>query len=849
MPLPSNLQTITLTGTYLDSTGAALSGTISFTPPPELVDVATAIMYAAPVTANLDSSGHFSVTLICTDNSTLAPAGWGYTVQEAIKGNRSYTIYVPHTYGSTVDISSLVPLPDLTGAPVPTTVAAVAPGYGALAYNQTWTGNQTFDGTVSFATTPTLPGGTLDPLDWINVKSQGAMGDGATDDTTAIQAALNACPRGGVVYFPAGVYRTSAPLIQQPYTRCIFTHGNGQVQTGGASPYSSIKPLSTFAGAAVWRILDANLGGWAAPTILASPNTASYQVISAEFALEGLSIDGSALVAASVNGIDILGQVQDVYLSDVSVQQVTGNGINSTFNFAVSAGPQAPLCLHFRRVNVQWTTGTGIVLSNATDSTFIDCYVLGCTGYGWWIAWPGNAQFLACRAEWSGSDGFHITAQGGQTIFSGCSTDRNAFNGIYITGTGTTPGVVNLSGCILNRDGRNGGSGGGGYSGLAINNTNSAVVADGITIFPGYDDNGSGTLSPEYGVSATSTPFLALNSGMINAATAAWNDGGGNTTILRGVNIVEGTGQTLGTSIPGVQVTRSGAVVNGTLNVTGAVTLTTALPIAQGGTGQTTGANAFNALSPLTTLGDILAAGASGVDQRVAGNTTATKQYLVQTGNGTVSALPTWAVIAAADLPTATTSAFGAVKLDGTAGDIQPLGVQAAGASGLAADAKHVHAYTSGVLTSPVTVTGVTAATLLFGGPTLAIGTARSGLIYTFELWGALTTTLAAQTLTFSLYWGGVSGTSLVGVGPSQPNSGGTVTSGSWKVKFAVVFGSSTTASATGETALNYFYTSETQAAPVTISNSAAEQLVIGITPSATAVSVTANGGYWHEKG
>lgn len=43
-------------------------------------------------------------------------------------------------------------------------------------------------------------------------------------------------------------------------------------------------------------------------------------------------------------------------------------------------------------------------------------------------------------------------------------------------------------------------------------------------------------------------------------------------------------------------------------------------------------------------------------------------------------------------LPTATTSTAGVVQLDGTAADIQPLGSQAAGAIGKAADAGHVHA-------------------------------------------------------------------------------------------------------------------------------------------------------------
>lgn len=44
--------------------------------------------------------------------------------------------------------------------------------------------------------------------DWFNVKSYGALGNGSTDDTTAVQAAIDAAAAagGGVVYFPRGVY-------------------------------------------------------------------------------------------------------------------------------------------------------------------------------------------------------------------------------------------------------------------------------------------------------------------------------------------------------------------------------------------------------------------------------------------------------------------------------------------------------------------------------------------------------------------------------------------------------------------------------------------------------------------
>ena len=51
-------------------------------------------------------------------------------------------------------------------------------------------------------------------LDAFNVKSFGATGDGTTDDTAEIQAAIDACEAaaGGWVYFPAGTYRITATL-------------------------------------------------------------------------------------------------------------------------------------------------------------------------------------------------------------------------------------------------------------------------------------------------------------------------------------------------------------------------------------------------------------------------------------------------------------------------------------------------------------------------------------------------------------------------------------------------------------------------------------------------------------
>lgn len=142
MPLPGDLATITVTGSYPGGDGGARTGTVTFTPSTDLVDATGhAIIRAAPIICPL-YAGTFSIALLCTDNANISPSGWYWNVTEAVDGAtaRTYSVLIPHS-GSTVDLSTLAPV-----SPGP----AVSTLYGVLATGNTntWHSAQIFDGTT-----------------------------------------------------------------------------------------------------------------------------------------------------------------------------------------------------------------------------------------------------------------------------------------------------------------------------------------------------------------------------------------------------------------------------------------------------------------------------------------------------------------------------------------------------------------------------------------------------------------------------------------------------------------------------------------------------------------------------
>src|SRR6266542_834200 len=87
-----------------------------------------------------------------------------------------------------------------------------------------------------------------------NVKAYGAAGDNSTDDTTALQAALDAANAagGGIVFLPKGVYRHTGLTF---YSNLLI-RGVGGLRGGGTSAPSNASILK-YTSSGTGRAYDA----------------------------------------------------------------------------------------------------------------------------------------------------------------------------------------------------------------------------------------------------------------------------------------------------------------------------------------------------------------------------------------------------------------------------------------------------------------------------------------------------------------------------------------------------------------------------------------------------------------
>jgi len=115
MPLPPNVDTVTLVGTYTNSNGDPASGRIKIDPLPlywldQSSDPPTTIVGESQ-TVYLDETGSFSVDVVATDNADLNPIDWTYRITVNLEPPATkYSFYIEAPAGPDIDITIATPV-------------------------------------------------------------------------------------------------------------------------------------------------------------------------------------------------------------------------------------------------------------------------------------------------------------------------------------------------------------------------------------------------------------------------------------------------------------------------------------------------------------------------------------------------------------------------------------------------------------------------------------------------------------------------------------------------------------------------------------------------------------------
>lgn len=403
----------------------------------------------------------------------------------------------------------------------------------------------------------------------ISVQDYGATGNGTTDDTTAIQDALNAVTwNGQVVYLPPGQYLVSQPLVMPNYSM-ILEGDVGATQGGAGLPGvgSILYPSGSFT-----SNINAGAGNSLCAVIIAGTGSTSRQGVR-DLWIDGANFwSGGSLIAgaASCDGINFPGQGGGISLERIGVYEMPGWGIYVQNQGTYSGTPlglyadtiicqqcgQSPLSTE------EQSGGGGGYYCGATDTYHHNVHGQENAGVQIYIN-SGDARLDGCRADGDAEStgntlstyGFVLKAfNGGSNLGFGvsmvnCATEGNNYDGCLCTGAGNadTYGAYQLVGCQFTGDGYNNGTPSTGYAGVAaasrviVSLTDVNVTCGGTGQWPYYAlrTAASGTVVPD---------AVRAIGGFWQAASAFVNDAAP-ATLLDIDQSVEGfIGSTSGTS-------------------------------------------------------------------------------------------------------------------------------------------------------------------------------------------------------------------------------------------------------------------------------------------------------------
>jgi hypothetical protein len=228
--------------------------------------------------------------------------------------------------------------------------------------------------------------------DWLNVKNYGATGNGATDDTTAIQATFAAASSGQTVYFPAENYFMNSSTAITMAVDGISVLGDGPYATTitvgpsfsaaylfdvaqsdcsisrlylngpGASATNNFNAIEVGNNLSRIRLSDlylTNIPGWCIESISGSGTNSDhmYRSINARGNAGGIHLQGSG------------GSHRECFITDVNCQQQgSGVGLAANLDTFLFQDVSDVLCVNFNSGQTSGGAGSAIHVLGACAS-------------------------------------------------------------------------------------------------------------------------------------------------------------------------------------------------------------------------------------------------------------------------------------------------------------------------------------------------------------------------------------------------------------------------------------------------------------------------------------------------
>jgi len=316
-------------------------------------------------------------------------------------------------------------------------------------------------------------------------------------------------------------------------------------------------------------------------------------------------------------------------LSAGSSATVNNSGTSSSaiFNFGIPQGAKGDA-----GAGVATGGTTGQVLTKTSNANYATNWTTPATGTVTNVAATGGTGISISGSPITSTGTLNITNTAPDQVVSLTGSGSTTVTGTYpnftinsTSSSGTVTAVTGTAPVVSS-----------GGTAPAISMAKATTSVDGYlsaTDWTTFNNKGSGTVTnvaatAGTGIAVTGSPITS--SGTLNIT---------NTAPDQTVVLTAGTGISTSGTYPNFTITNTSPSSGGTvtsvaatvpsflsvsgspITTSGTLALTysgTALPVANGGTGQTTASAAFNALSPLTTAGDTLYGGTSGAGTRLA---------------------------------------------------------------------------------------------------------------------------------------------------------------------------------------------------------------------------------------